>query len=109
LSRFASQVAGIATVLSASIRRPPILDADEAEERSFSSDQFDNGLPSASREPQCRGTLNPEGESAALLELGMVSPEPELGMVSPEPMQPLLIVLRHCLLHRDVGPYRFRS
>src|SRR5271166_5981524 len=84
LIRFSSQFGGIANELPANIRRGPILDADEAEERSVSADQLDKGLPSASRESHCRGPLNPERESAAPLEFGMVSPE-QLGIVSPEP------------------------
>jgi len=45
LIRRPSQFAGIATKLPANIRRRPILDADEGEEGSVSSDWLGKGSP----------------------------------------------------------------
>ena len=81
----------------------PVLAADEAEERSVSSDQLDKGLLSASPQSHCRGASTPGGIGNPARvsygvpgtrnprpELGVSeSPEPsgtELGMVSPEPL-----------------------
>jgi hypothetical protein len=78
LSRFASQLAGIATKLPANIRRGPILDADEAEEHSVSFNLLDR-VPapqepaSASPVPHCRGPSIPGSALATRPEFGMVS------------------------------------
>jgi hypothetical protein len=81
LSRFASQLAGMATKLPANIRRGPILDADEAEDRSVSFNLLDRGPApqepaSASPVPHRRGPSIPGSALATRPELGMVSPEP---------------------------------
>jgi hypothetical protein len=86
LSRFASQLTGIATKLPANNRRRPVLNADEAEERSVSFNLLDRGPAtqepaSANPVPRCRGPSTPGSALATRTEFGVVSPEP----LSPEP------------------------